>query len=382
MTRKKRYLGRVEILPRVDGKQTFHHIGRFDSKRERDAAVAIARENRSWEAPTADETTCDVWADRFLHRMESGALRARGGREYKDSTIDTLRTQLKAFRREFGDRTPASITRVEAEDWAASSSPSMVPAVVQLMNDLYRAEVIGRNRFLGLSQRRHRKDRRPPAEDQMLGLTTACDVLGDYGPVMRALFTFAAYTLMRPCELVALEWDNVDFAEGRILIDARFYRGKVDVPKSNHARVVALTAPALGALEELRRVKGYPTGGLVFRNKSGNRLTASTLCAYWKEVRARAGVPFEFYVATKHYGVWFMKVRLKLDNATIAAQAGWSEKAVEKMIATYAHAVDERRLAEIDAAFAALVVGSESAPVTGSDQARDTDCDTETPDRQ
>ena len=46
-----------------------------------------------------------------------------------------------------------------------------------------------------------------------------------------------------------------------------------------------------------------------------------------------------------------MKVRLNLPDAAIAAQAGWSEKSVTAMVRTYAHAVDERRLDEIDAAF-------------------------------
>jgi integrase len=370
MPPKKRYLGRVEILPRTDGKQTFHHLGWFPTKRERDTAVLDARRDRPWDASATAQTPCDEWADRFLHRMETGALRARGGRRYKDSTISTLRTQLKTFRRQFGDRTPGSITRVEAEDWAATISPSMLPAVIQLFNDLQHAEVIDRNRFLGLSQRRHRKDRRPPSEEQMLGLVTACDTLGDYAPIMRALLTFAAYTLMRPSELVALQWDNIDFDAGRILVDARFYRGRTDLPKSNRPRIVALTAPALAALEQLQQVDGYPVGGLVFRNKTGGRLTAPTLSAYWAQVRARAGLEHDFYVATKHYGVWFMKVRLELPNAAIAAQAGWSEKTVDKMIATYGHAVDERRLTEIQTAFDALV--------TGSGETRDTDRDTDT----
>jgi hypothetical protein len=47
-----------------------------------------------------------------------------------------------------------------------------------------------------------------------------------------------------------------------------------------------------------------------------------------------------------------MKVVLGLPDAAIAAQAGWSEESVTKMVATYGHAVDERRLDEIDAAFA------------------------------
>ena len=89
----------------------------------------------------------------------------------------------------------------------------------------------------------------------------------------------------------------------------------------------------------------------MFRNKTGGQLTAPTLTAYWKEVRARARARPRLLHRTKHYGVWYMKVILGLPDAAIAAQAGWSERAVTKMVETYAHAVDERRLDEIDAAF-------------------------------
>jgi hypothetical protein len=102
----------------------------------------------------------------------------------------------------------------------------------------------------------------------------------------------------------------------------------------------------------------------VFRNKTGGRLTAPTLTAYWKQVRARARLDHDFYVATKHYGVWYMKVVLGLPDAAIAAQAGWSEQSVTKMVATYGHAVDERRLDEIDAAFARKRDADRDAEVT------------------
>jgi hypothetical protein len=59
----------------------------------------------------------------------------------------------------------------------------------------------------------------------------------------------------------------------------------------------------------------------------------------------------DWYTCAKHYGCWYMKVMLGLPDAAIAAQAGWSERSVTKMVETYAHAVDERRLDEIDAAF-------------------------------
>jgi hypothetical protein len=146
----KTWIGRVYLHRDQDGRQQFWWVGRFATRRERDDAVAKARTERPWEKlPGRDEMTCEQWADRFLARMESGALRTKSGRRYKDSSIDTARSQLKAFRKEFGHRAPRSISRIEAEDWAARVPRAVVPVAVQLMNELYRAEEIDRNRFLG-----------------------------------------------------------------------------------------------------------------------------------------------------------------------------------------------------------------------------------------
>lgn len=356
-SKRKSWKGRVYLGRDESGQQQFWWVGRFATKRERDDAVARARTERPWDtAPAPDELTCDEWADRFLARMDSGALRTRAGRQFKHSSIDTARSSLNAFRAQFGSHTPRSITRTEAEDWAARVAPSKLPTVVALMNDLHRAEIIDRNRFLGLGRRPiGTARRRPPSEDEMVLLLDGCGALGDaYAPMMRALFTFGVYTLMRPGELAALEWADVDLdagTHGRAHVRRRLYRGRTDLPKSNRERLVTITAPARAALNSLLAIPGYYPAGLVFRNKSGGQLTAPTLTAYWKEVRARARLDHDFYAATKHYGVWNMKVRLGLPDAAIAAQAGWSESAVTKMIATYGHAVDDRRLDEIDLAF-------------------------------
>ena len=48
-----------------------------------------------------------------------------------------------------------------------------------------------------------------------------------------------------------------------------------------------------------------------------------------------------------------MKVKLELANHVIAAQMGWSESAVEQMVATYAH-TEIGALDAIDAAFATV----------------------------
>jgi hypothetical protein len=54
-----------------------------------------------------------------------------------------------------------------------------------------------------------------------------------------------------------------------------------------------------------------------------------------------------------------MKVKLNLPNHVIAAQMGWSEGAVEKMVATYAHA-EIGALDAIDAAFATVNIETDA----------------------
>ena len=115
-------------------------------------------------------------------------------------------------------------------------------------------------------------------------------------------------------------------------VERRLYEGEYDLPKSNKARTIAPLPQAREAVEALPE-----RDGLVFRSKRGLRLAQPTMSGYWSQVLARARLDFDFYLATKHYGVHHMKVKLGLPNHDIAEQAGWSEAAVERMVQTYAH---------------------------------------------
>jgi integrase len=111
---------------------------------------------------------------------------------------------------------------------------------------------------------------------------------------MRNLITFAAFTGMRPGELFAFEWGDVDMHAMRIDVRRRLYRGRTDLPKSGKPRRIALPPPARDAL------LGQPRdGALVFRAKRGGQLSQPTLSGYWGKVLAAAGLDFDFYLATK-----------------------------------------------------------------------------------
>ena len=90
---------------------------------------------------------------------------------------------------------------------------------------------------------------------------------------------------MRPGELFALDWEDVDLHAGqwgRARVSRRLYRGRTDLPKSNNERTVTIVAPAREALDRLLATEGYYPHGFVFRNKAGGQLTEPTLTAYWR----------------------------------------------------------------------------------------------------
>jgi integrase len=352
----KQYEGRLYLGRDESGRERYEWVGRFATEKERDAAVLRRRLEREVEAAAAklspgERITCGEYANEYLARMDDGRLTTKGGRTYKSSSVGTARGQLKRFTAEFGDRSLASITRHEAVALAESHDrkQSVLQAVVTMFGLAMDEELINRNPFRGVTLKpKGRADEAPPTDAEFERLQDACAVLGDHGPRMRALLTFAAFSGMRPGELMALDWSDVNLPALRVTVSKRLYRGGIDLPKSNKVRVIALTPPARDALLSLPEREGP-----VFLSKSGGRLCAALLSSYWNQVQAAAGLRFDFHLSTKHRCVHHFKVVLGLPNHVIAAQMGWSESAVESMIATYAHA-EIGALDAIDAAFAAL----------------------------
>ena len=100
--------------------------------------------------------------------------------------------------------------------------------MVTLFNAAIDQELLDRNPFRGLGQRtRGRSDERPPTVDELERLFDACSALGDYSEQMRALIVFGAYTGMRPSELFALEWSDIDLKANRIDVQRRALQGRV-----------------------------------------------------------------------------------------------------------------------------------------------------------
>jgi integrase len=248
------------------------------------------------------------------------------------------------------------LTRVELKEWmrgegrwagrAPITQTSMGAVISLYYHAIDESELpLERNPARRLSKRVPRSaEESPPTQREFEALAAACSTLGPYGKTMRALLLFGAYTLMRPSELCALEWRDIDFAAMRIHKRRRLYRGELDVPKTG-PKLIALTPPARDAIKRLPR-----ECELVFTSKTGVRLSTRNLGKYWRKVLGAAGLKFDFYHATKHYGVHYMWTHMGLSPRAIAAQAGWKLQTANKMLAAYGHG-EFGALEEIDQAF-------------------------------
>lgn len=140
---------------------------------------------------------------------------------------------------------------------------------------------------------------------ELAGLCAIAEEVHDreYGPIYAAMIQVEAFEGMRPGELFALSWHDIDFAQGVIHVHWAL-KDKVGVigrPKSldgqDKRRTIALTRPAANALRELQRLDAPSPvvergqgdekheAPLVFSTKRGLPYTHRNHHFYWDPVR-------------------------------------------------------------------------------------------------
>jgi integrase len=298
--------------------------------------------------------TCAEYADRVIEHWALEKL-DDSGRRRKQSSMKTLRQNLRLFEATFGKRTLASIRRDEARDWALSTHPGAIKAATQLFNRaIEEVEGVERNPFRGLSRAsKGRSEQPPPTLAEFNQLLQGWAIHGeDYAPVGQALQMFCAYTGLRPGEAFMLEWAPrpvrypdpvkggwrtgtcswIDLDTKTVHVNWRLHQGDVDLPKSNETRPAYLTDQAWDSVKGLDRTSDY-----VFVAKRGGQLTQPKLSMLWGQVKASAGLDFDFYHATKHFCVHNLYVHEHLSPNAIANQMGWEIEGTLKLLKVYGH---------------------------------------------
>jgi integrase len=146
-------------------------------------------------------------------------------------------------------------------------------------------------------------------------LQTKADVLAVFKALPEPIniaFAISALAGLRPGEVTALEWTDIDFAKSIITVSRQIQNGKVTVPKSGHGRTVDVVPGLLAVLQAHRNNNPkstlvieplrYRKGGMR-RNRHGvaKYLNRRTITSELETVLTKLGLPtMTFYEAGRH----------------------------------------------------------------------------------
>lgn len=126
-------------------------------------------------------------------------------------------------------------------------------------------------------------------------------------PWLRPIVIVALYEALRLGEVLGLQWDDVDFAAGKLHVRHSLGRdGTLGPPKGGKHATIDLTPPAREAMLELRQDSDGT--GLVFHNREGGHRQARDVQRAFTNARDRAALPVTdagrvVFHALRHTGI-------------------------------------------------------------------------------
>lgn len=325
------------------------------------------RGKRKWlSAPTRaalEDKLSDAIRDRKKaeqHSVPADAFAAEWTTTYprrKESTNIHNAERVKKFAEDFAGVLLCDVSRVDARAWALENR-SRWKAVRAMFTDAVRDGLAESNPFLGLrlqdaSRRKDRAGFEAPSEQDVQRLAEcAAEVWGDWGlRVYGPMITAAAYTGLRPGELYALRWDDIDWTGQTVRVERQLNQktNKVDTPKNGKARIVPLLPQAHRALFSVPRQREE-----VFFTPHGKRFSGRVQGYYFHPVRCAFGQPgMEYYVLRHAFGTM-------LANRGVApydiADAMGHQDGGKLAMATYIKVRSKESNARIQAAFGQRVI--------------------------
>jgi integrase len=183
-----------------------------------------------------------------------------------------------------------------------------VSSLRAMFNDARRiqaGQLIDTNPFagLGLKRSKGRKHVQPPAPGEVARLIAAADELTP--PSFAAYLFTACYSAMRPGELDALRWTDLDFTPGAETIHVQrqwnVKAKKLTAPKHDGGGRIAMVEPLRDRLLACRASR------VGVHDAARPPLRASTRNHHWNRVRAAVGLGnTALYEATRHYFAWYL----------------------------------------------------------------------------
>jgi integrase len=270
-----------------------------------DTVKGVAR-LRSGDSPKpADIPTVETLIDSFL-----------ATHEVDPATTDKLRYELAHAKRAFGDKRIDQLTPLELSAWRATlparTRHQPFGSFKQVLEQAVTLGLLETNPCGRIKNKRARLD-----EDREIRPFASWDeveVIGEeLDPAYAALPLFLVGTGMRPEEALALEWKDIDKANGVASVERVHSQGRTKpcMKSDRQRRRVPLRAKVLEALENHPRRLDTR---LVFPSRGGDYLRLATFrLRHWTPALAAAGIPHRSVYTTRHtFASWSIAAGVNL----------------------------------------------------------------------
>ena len=213
---------RASVWSKRDAKKIRKTFPTFDAAKAWRAEATVALTRGALRSPA--QLTVRAAAEAWLEGVKSGAIRAKNGQTYKPSAIRSYQAALEArVLPEFGGARLSDVTRLELQRFvdrllSEGLSESTVKNAVMPLRAIYRRALsrgevsVNPTAAVELPASSAKRERIPSATEA----TRLIDTLPERD---RALWATALYGGLRRGELLALRWEDVDLASGRIRVE-------------------------------------------------------------------------------------------------------------------------------------------------------------------
>src|SRR5437899_3193428 len=350
--------GKYAVCVRVDGRARFRTVEAVtlaEAITQRDALQNACRLDG---LPLSPRLTFAEVADRWLTQFESKV--AAG--ERRDRTLDLYRSQLhhhllpRLGRRRLALVTADDVVAVARELQAEGLSPWTVKRILGALSCVFtfalRRGYVATHPFHRLERderpRPLRSDQRVLTQTQLARLFAACP--RRYQPLLLT----GAYTGMRLSEVLALSWDDIDFAAGVVHVRHQLARGRRGVPPHRippktraSVREIPLLPQLAAALREHKRRSDYAArSDYVFATSNGTAFLHHNVS---KRVLRRAAVDAGLdrdgrrvrFHDLRHTFASHLVIDIRLDVVQVSRILGHARTSMT--LDTYTHLFEEAR---------------------------------------
>ncbi len=166
-----------------------------------------------------------------------------------------------------------------------------------IMADALRDGIISKNPFDGV-----KVPRIPKKEVRVYTLEEVKLLIDEAEGWFKNMLTLLFFTGMRTGEMMALEWQDINFKSKKIHISKSMSHGKLGAPKTHETRAIDMLSPVEEALRDQYRLTGlkYSNVFLAPKTNAGWRESKSITDKYWKPLVKRCGLEYIDFYDTRH----------------------------------------------------------------------------------